>query len=132
MDAVIYTRISQDATGEQAGVTRQETECRELAQREGWTIREVYSDNDLSASNRRVKRPAFIRLVDDIRAGKAQALIAWHTDRLYRRLDDLAELIEAVKDHDVRIRTVQAGEVDLSTASGIMTAEILASVGLSE
>lgn len=132
MEAVIYTRISQDATGEQAGVTRQEAECRELAEREGWTVGRVYSDNDLSASNRRVKRPQFMALVEDMRAGKVPALIVWHTDRLYRRLDDLGELIDAAKDHDVKIRTVKAGTVDLSTASGIMNAEILASVAKHE
>lgn len=46
----IYTRISRDATGEEAGVERQEKLCRELAARMGIEEVVVYSDNDVGAS----------------------------------------------------------------------------------
>ena len=55
--AAIYVRISQDRGGAGLGVERQEHECRALAQRLGWTVVDVYCDNDLSAFSGR-RRPA--------------------------------------------------------------------------
>ena len=45
----MYTRISRDLTGQGAGVARQEQDCRAKAEANGWTIANVYSDNDISA-----------------------------------------------------------------------------------
>ena len=45
----IYTRISSDIEGTSAGVTRRVDDCRKLAGDLGWTVAEVYVDNDVSA-----------------------------------------------------------------------------------
>ena len=47
--AVIYTRISQDFTGERAGVTRQREDCQRLAEALRWDVVGEFEDNDLSA-----------------------------------------------------------------------------------
>ncbi|MBA3489531.1 MAG: recombinase family protein, partial [Longispora sp.] len=47
--AGIYVRISQDREGAGLGVARQETDCRALCERLGWTVVDVYADNDTSA-----------------------------------------------------------------------------------
>lgn len=127
----IYVRISSDPTGRAAGVERQEKDCRALARQLGWKVVEVRSDNDVSAYSGK-SRPGYRKLLDDIRAERIDAVLAWHPDRLYRRLPDLEELAKAVQEHKVVIRTVRAGVVDLNTASGLMTAEILASVSKHE
>lgn len=124
--AVIYVRQSLDKTGEAAAVARQERECRELAERNGWDVGRVYTDNDRSAS--RGVRPAWRELLGDVRAGHVRVVIAWHTDRLYRRTRDTLELIEAGEPYGLKIVTVRAGELDLSTPSGRMIAMQLASV----
>lgn len=129
--AVIYTRISSDPTGRAAGVARQEKDCRNLARELGWQVVEVRRDNDISAYSGKT-RPGFRALLADIREGRADAVLAWHSDRLYRRLPDLEDLIKAVQACRIHIRTVRAGIVDLSTASGVMQAEILASVSKHE
>lgn len=131
MDALIYCRISRDRSGEQAGVQRQEADCRELAEQIGWNVANVYIDNDVSAS-RTKPRPEFGKLLAALSTGAYQGLLIYHPDRAYRRLDDLGSLIDVCKAHSVQIRTVKAGEVDLSSASGIMQAEILASVAKHE
>ncbi len=56
----IYCRISLDRDQEQLGVQRQEKDCRELAERLGWTVAKVYTDNSISAS-KDVERPESLR-----------------------------------------------------------------------
>ena len=55
--AAIYTRISEDAQHNGLGVARQEADCRRLAERLGWKVANLYTDNDISAFSGKV-RPA--------------------------------------------------------------------------
>ncbi|UPG68788.1 recombinase family protein [Gordonia hongkongensis] len=125
--AVIYCRISQDRTGLRAGVDRQRADCERLAESLGWTVGDVFVDNDVSAYGRR-PRPEYQRMLDLLRDGRVGALIAWHTDRLYRSIPDLSELVEICDDRGIEIRTCKAGEVDLSTPSGRLSATMFASI----
>ena len=127
----IYLRISQDKTGEAAGVTRQREDCEALARDLGWHVADVYVDNSVEATSGR-PRPEYLRMLADIKADRIDAIVAWHPDRLYRRLADLEELIEVVERHHVAIRTCRAGEIDLSTPTGRMIARILGSVATHE
>lgn len=127
--AAIYLRISQDATGEQAGVTRQQEDCVALVEQQGWTLYETYTDNDTSAYK---KRAGYERMLDDVRAGHIDAVVAWHPDRLYRRLTDLEGLISAIESRNVILRTVRAGELDLSTPTGRMLARIVGATAMAE
>jgi DNA invertase Pin-like site-specific DNA recombinase len=134
--AVIYCRISQDREGAGLGIDRQEADCRALADQLGWDVVAVHADNDLSAYSGK-PRPGYQRMLADLRAGAADAVIAWHTDRLHRRsgrdssgaLDEYIDLCQA---RDVPTQTVQSGALDLSTASGRMTARIHAAVARGE
>ena len=74
--AAIYARISSDASDERAGVTRQTTECEQLAERLGCVVTEVYIDNDTSAFTART-RDAFERLIVDAQAGQFDDLLIW-------------------------------------------------------
>lgn len=127
----IYTRISHDPTGQQLGVTRQLEDCRSLADQYGWHVVEVFDDNDLSAYSGRT-RPGFEDMLDAMKRGEFDALICWHTDRLYRSMKDLERLIDVADAGRVQLRTVQGGDLDLSTASGRMLARILGSVARQE
>lgn len=124
MRTAIYLRISQDKTGKAAGVERQKEDCVELAEQLSWQVVEFYKDNDVSATSGK-PRPNYRRMLADIEAGRIDAIIAWHTDRLYRTIRDLEELVNIVEGHSVAIRTIRAGEIDLSTPTGRMLARIL-------
>jgi site-specific DNA recombinase len=127
--AGVYVRISQDRQGKEAGVRRQENLCRDLAETLGWEVVEVYSDNDISASSGR-RRPAYDQLWKDVASGKINAVVAYHSKRLYRKLSQLETLISLVETHGgVPIKTVASGDIDLSTATGRAYARILASLG---
>jgi DNA invertase Pin-like site-specific DNA recombinase len=124
--AAIYIRISQDATGQRAGVRRQLEDCRALADRLGWHVIEPpFDDNDQSAYNG--TRPGFERLLTAVKRGQVDAIICWHPDRLYRRVADLQRLVE-ITDRGVEIRTVNGGDLNLSNATGKMLARIVGSV----
>lgn len=124
MRAVIYCRISRDVTGEAVGVQRQERECAALAELRGLDVMDVLVDNDISAYSGK-HRPAYSQLLDSIREGDVDAVIAWHPDRLHRSLRDLEEFIAAVDAKSVDVHTVTAGDVDLSTPVGRMIARQL-------
>lgn len=85
--AAIYTRISKDREGEALGVSRQESQSRELAQRLGVEVVAVFSDNDVSASRRSGKpRPAFAEMLSRARAGEFTHIVAYSNSRLTRRV----------------------------------------------
>lgn len=63
--------------------------------------------------------------------GGAEVVVAWHIDRLTRRLTELEELIELAQRTGLRIATV-TGDVDLSTDAGRLVGRILASVARGE
>ncbi|MCH1867071.1 recombinase family protein [Nocardioides sp. CFH 31398] len=126
MRAAIYLRQSLDKSGEGAAVDRQMAECRHLADGRGWSVGEVYRDNDASAT--KGPRPGWLRLLRDLDDGAYDVLICWHTDRLYRRLRDLADLLEVAERRKITIATVVAGGMDLTTPSGRFVASQMASV----
>lgn len=130
MDAAVYLRISRDQAGEALGVERQREDCLKLCTQRGWTPH-VYEDNDFSASTAK-KRPAYTRMLEDIKAGRIQAIVCWRPDRLYRRLRDLLDLMDIVGKHNVPIATVQVGEIDMSTDGGRLIATILGAVAQNE
>ena len=131
MRCAIYCRISLDATGEELGVTRQLEDCKALVATLGWTIVDIYIDNDISATSGK-PRPQYRRMLAAIEQGEIDVIVAWAPDRIYRRLADLEELIAIIDKRNVAIRTVKAGEFDLSTGMGKMLARILGSVAMGE
>jgi DNA invertase Pin-like site-specific DNA recombinase len=127
----VYARISDDREGAGLGVTRQEDDCRALADRRDWTVQEVYADNDTSAYRGR-HRPAYERLLDDLRARKISGVVAWHPDRLHRSPVELERFIDVIEATGAVVATVQAGDLDLATASGRMVARIVGAVARHE
>jgi len=120
---VIYARQSLDRDGSGAAVERQLAECRDLADRLSLVIAEEYVDNDVSASTGR--RPQFARLLEAIKRGDVATIVVWHTDRLYRQVRDLVSIVETAERHALKIHTVRAGDLDLSTPAGRMLAGML-------
>ncbi|MFJ5150870.1 recombinase family protein [Streptomyces sp. NPDC088353] len=129
--AVIYCRISQDRTGAGLGVDRQREDCEALAERNNWLVVETYVDNDVSAYSGK-KRPGYEKMLADLDQGAATIVVAWHTDRLHRSPTELEKYIDLSERRGVSTHTVQAGELDLSTPTGRMTARILGAVARQE
>ena len=127
MNAAIYVRISADREGRELGVQRQEEDCRKLATELGLTVVEVFSDNDISASTRsRKPRPAYARMLAEVDAGRIGTVLAYSTSRLTRRPLEFEGIISRADAGRLRIATVVAGEVDLTTSDGQTMARVLA------
>ncbi|MGV0785879.1 recombinase family protein [Mycolicibacterium sp. XJ2] len=124
----IYTRISADASGDALGVQRQEDDARKLCADRGWTVVDVFCDNDRSAYDRRKIRPAYQELLDAVKSRTIDTIVAWHPDRLHRQTRELVGFIDLINEHNVTVETVAAGVYDLSTPSGRMNARMLGSV----
>lgn len=124
MAVAIYARQSIDRTGEALAVSRQLAECRDHAQAHGWTVAAEFVDNDVSASTSK-PRPQWSRLLEALAAGTYDVLVCWHTDRLYRRVRDLVDLVEIAERRALRISSVKASDLDLSTPAGRMLAGML-------
>lgn len=129
--AAVYVRISQDRRGAGLGVDAQERDCRALVERMGWQVVAVHSDNDLSAYSGK-PRPGYDALMRDIAGGAVDVVVAWHEDRLHRSPRELEDYIDACSERQVPTQFVQAGELDLVTASGRMTARIRGAVARGE
>ncbi|MGI8753570.1 MAG: recombinase family protein [Acidimicrobiales bacterium] len=126
--AVIYRRISQDSTGEAAGVGRQREDCIRYCAQRGWAVVADIEDNDISASQyARKKRPGYAETLRLVEAGEADSVVAWHLDRLWRRPSELEHLIELVEKKDITVATLN-GDIDLNNGDGRFLARILVSV----
>jgi site-specific DNA recombinase len=130
----VYARVSRDRADRQS-VEEQLAEIEREAKRRDWTIAEQYIDRGKSASKpdpldergqpKRGRddkpihnRPAYRRLLDDIRAGRVQRLTVYMTDRLYRQPRELEDLIDLVDAHPVEFVTCRSGDLDLTTPEG--------------
>lgn len=132
--AAIYSRISHDPEGRQAGVERREQDCRRMAAERGWTVLEpIYRENDTSASTRsRKRRPVFEQLLTDVEQGAITVLLAYSTSRLTRRPLEYERLIELTSRTGLQIHTVVSGPVQLNTADGRAIARVLAVIDAAE
>lgn len=119
--AVGYARISKDDLRQGNGVQRQEQGIRTYAEREGWELVDVLSDNDLSASKYATKpRPGYERFLHLARSGAVERAVIYRVDRLLRIPTELEALIILVEELGGAFR-VEAlkGRLDLTTAEGL-------------
>jgi DNA invertase Pin-like site-specific DNA recombinase len=112
-------------------VKRQEADCRALCEREGLEVVEVCQDDDRSAYSGK-RRPGYERVLEVVGDGSVSVVVAWHPDRLTRSPKELETLIDTLEAAKVTVRTVQAGEYDLATPSGRMTARVVGAVARGE
>ena len=128
--AAVYLRQSQDRAGDELGIDRQRDDCLALVRTRGWELAGEFAENDTSATARK-PRPVFQRLLDDVRAGGVQVIVARDVDRLCRRLTDLETVLELCREAGARVVTAREG-VDTDTDAGRLVARILGSVAQGE
>jgi site-specific DNA recombinase len=114
---VIYARISDDREGRGAGVERQERDCRKRAERNGWDVVAVLVENDLSAYSGK-RRPKYEQMLDMIRTGQVDAVLALSPKRLYRQIKDAFDFFDLIIERGTKVETIKQGQYDLSTAEG--------------
>lgn len=132
---VIYCRISSDDENRGEGVARQEADCLAYVERHGFELVEApLVENNVSAYDLLTKREKYQYAVELFRLGQIDGIVTWSTDRLYRRLRDLLQLINVWEDtgNPLLIYSTQQGKLDLSSSTGRMVASVLGAVATQE
>ena len=99
----LYCRLSQDdmLAGESNSITNQKSILLKYAQDNGFSNPQFYVDDGFSGTN--FNRPDFIRMMNDVEAGKIEAVITKDLSRLGRDYLKTGEFIEIIfPDYDVR------------------------------
>ncbi|MFD1193810.1 recombinase family protein [Seohaeicola saemankumensis] len=104
----IYARFS-SALQSEASIDDQLRICRERAEREGWTVTEIFTDMAISGAS--MQRPGVQRLMDEASRGQFDIIVAEALDRLSRDQADVATLFKRLSFHGVRIVTLSEGEI---------------------
>lgn len=122
--SAVYARLSRDRTGLSDSVEIQTQEGLEYAEEIGVAPPIVFSDNDISASRYTTKpRDDYNALIKAIEAGQVEVIIVTEMTRLYRRLEELLELIRLAERTKLRgIETTDGSGYNLSTGEGIHNA----------
>lgn len=90
---VMYVRKSTDDKEKQVrSIGDQILECKEFANRHDLLIAGVIDESE-SAKEPGI-RPKFTKMLDDIKTGKYDGIIAWHPDRLARNMKEAGEIID--------------------------------------
>ena len=129
--AAIYARISSDQTGDRLGVQRQLEDCRKLVLEKGWQVVGEYIDNDISAFKGNA-RPEYARMLEDIEAGRVDAVVAYHQDRLTRRPMEWEQFVELCDKAGVQQFVTVTSDISFGNDNGMLVARITAAVAANE
>ena len=113
---IIYTRISKDDTGEGRSNDRQAQSCRLICEARDWEVVDVIDDISYSAYSGK-KRPGWERVMDAVRDGRVDVVMAWAIDRVTRSTAEFLQIAKVCGDAGVSLTTA-SGDVDVSTDMG--------------
>jgi DNA invertase Pin-like site-specific DNA recombinase len=124
MRAIGYLRVSTEEQAQSGlGLEAQRARVLEEVQRRGWELAAVLVDEGYSAKS--LDRPAIGEALEELAAGRADALVVAKLDRLSRSLLDFAGLMDRSRREGWQVVALDLG-VDTSTPSGEMLAGVLA------
>ncbi len=101
----LYARKSMESDEQQAlSIDSQVNEMKSLAEKEGLLIGGIKKESH-SAKNSG-ERPVFNELIEEVRNGVYNGIIAWHPDRISRNAGDLGRIVDLMdQKHLAEIRT---------------------------
>ncbi|WP_449295453.1 recombinase family protein [Paenirhodobacter populi] len=122
----IYARYSTDMQNP-TSCEDQIRQCREYAERMGWSVSAVYEDSAISGSHV-ILRPGVQRMIQGGRARKFDIVLAEGMERISRGQADIASIYDNMTFAGVKIITLQEGEITqmLIGFKGTMNAATLA------
>ena len=109
--AVIYVRTSSEQQAEKNSPVEQEADCRQLAEREGLVVVNVYRDIEryrsrnkwVEPSGTRYDRPGLLAMLRDAGDDQFDVILAWREDRLYRWMRAMLLVLETIQQHRLNI-----------------------------
>ena len=109
MRCAIYARFSSDLQREES-IEDQVRICRARADREGWTVVDLFSDAAISGST--LLRPGLQALLHALRAGRIDIVLAESLDRISRDQEHIAAFYKQVTFVRARIVTLAEGDIN--------------------
>ena len=132
MRAALYPRVS---TEEQhingLSLPAQKKALEDYALAHGYEIVGVYADEGISARKPVMKRPALLRMLEDVKKDKIDIILVTKLDRWFRNIKEYHITQEILEAHHCHWKTVYEN-YDTSTANGQMVINIMLSVAQSE
>jgi DNA invertase Pin-like site-specific DNA recombinase len=122
--AALSLRVSTDGQT----VENQRRSLTELAERRGWTVVATYSDEGVSGTKGRDKRPGLDALMKDARRRRFDIVAFWAVDRLGRSTATVTALMEELRDLGVA-QYFEKEAMDTSTPHGRAMLEMAAVFG---
>lgn len=115
--AGIYIRVStEDQAREGFSLGEQEEKLRQLCKYKDFEIYKVYKDAGISAKDME-HRPQFQKMLEDMKAGKINYIVAYKLDRVTRSVRDLETLISTLEQYHCYL-ICDRDDVNTSTANG--------------
>ena len=115
--AALYVRVSTSDKGQ--SIENQLAPLQEAAGRLGWAVVAVFSDEGISGTKGREKRPGLDALMKGVARREFDLVAAWSVCRLGRSLPDLIGLLGELQARDIDLYLHQQA-LDTSTPSGRM------------
>jgi DNA invertase Pin-like site-specific DNA recombinase len=110
---VIYARVSTD----RQTVENQLQDLHSIADKNGWEVVDTFTDEGISGSFGRDKRPAFDALLKGANRKSFDGILVWSIDRIGRSLQDLISFLNDIQSKNIDLYIHQQG-LDSSTPTG--------------
>lgn len=128
--ADIYVRVSTlDQAREGFSIDEQKERLIQYCKFKNYKIHKIYVDAGISAKND--KRDGYQCIIEDIKNGDANIIVAFKLDRLTRSVYDIEKLMKFVNDYECDIDCM-ADESNTTTSNGRMVMRIMTSVSQNE
>ena len=115
--AGIYIRVStEDQAREGFSLGEQEEKLRQLCKYKEFEIYKIYKDAGISAKDME-HRPGFQEMLEDMKQGKINYIVAYKLDRVTRSVRDLELLITELEKYNCYL-VCDRDDVNTSTANG--------------
>src|SRR6516164_3631572 len=103
-------------------IANQRRELKAAAERHGWKVVAEFTDNGISGSNGRDKRPGFNDLLKAIGRREFDMVAAWSVDRLSRSLAHLVQFLGEIHAKTGILRTAKMCGVGTSAVQRVKAA----------
>ena len=120
----IYARVSTD----KQQTSNQVLVLKEIADRSGYNIIQIYEDKGISGSKGREDRPALNQRMKDATHRKFDMVMCWSIDRLGRSISHLIEIMNELNGLKIDMFFSQQS-IDTTQSSGRMLFSIMGAIG---
>lgn len=130
--AALYIRVSTEEQAKKGySLPAQKEDLEDYAKRNGYAIAGYYIDEGKSARKKYTNRKEFMRMLEDVRAGKIDIILFIKLDRWFRNVADYYKIQEILDAHNVAWKTTQE-HYDTETTNGRLYINIRLSVAQDE